>query len=105
MTQTQQDVVRRIQAVLHDIAMRIESLPATTTHAFYEDFQERKQEMKEETENIMHTLQERVGDVSVALKSDIDQHLDDVQERLVDLQTQINTYLWQSGNKKIKEGA
>lgn len=100
MNDSQQALSRRIASVVKDVAHRIEHLQAeneSADHSWYLEARVRLHEMKREVDDLFDSLRDDVETWPPAFRANADRYLEDMQERLVALQTQLNSYHWQYG--------
>lgn len=101
MNHTQQALFRQIRAVVGDLSQRIERVRADAQAdvPLYRDSVIRLNEMKREVDDIVSNIREEVEVMTPSFRVNVDRHLEDLQERLVALQTQLNSYRWQYGGR------
>jgi hypothetical protein len=101
MNDSQLALFRRIKSVVTDMSKRIDHLEANARDEWpiYRDSVIRLLEMKREVNDIISTIHEELENLTPNIQVNSDRHLEDLQERLVALQTQLNTYRWQYGGQ------
>ena len=99
MNDSQQALFRQINSVVRDMSGRINHLQVAVKDEWplYRDSLVRLVEMKREVDDILTVIREEVEALTPNFRVNADRHLEDLQERLVALQTQLNTYRWQYG--------
>jgi len=98
MNDSQQALLRTMNSIVRDVHHRIEQLEkgiSPSEWSLYRDASVRLAEMRREVNDLLMTMKEALESHSPHLGQGADQLLEDLQERLVALQTQLNSYRWQ----------
>ena len=99
MNDSQQAMSRSISLVAMDVSRKIEHLyQQSRAHSPYHAHRIRLSDMKQEADDLVNIVTEQLSDVTPEFLAAVDQHFDDVRERLVALQTQIHAFSRQYSN-------